>query len=350
MGTEAKMCYTYGMLTSHHTRTALKYMTTVLGGLSLALVAYGFSFGPTYVDPAAMEGRLLPKHTTGQTKWITITAEEVASGTTIPADSNVIVHIPDDVKRITRRVLFGRSGDTIRYWGYCLPENYAEAKANTTRGFPGDLFLSEAEREYRRKKLANEQRRTFSVFKNITQDDLDQTQTKPASMVRHQLEIFEGGTSCYVMTEKAIPVGVDRDDDGLNSALERRHGSDDLIADTDGDGISDSLEVFRLFSFPTKRDSDGDGIIDGIEDSNRNGRFDVGETEVMVWDTDRDGLCDGLCKINKGKDLRGEDKNLNGVYEPDLNEYNPRTADSDGDGIQDDHEVYLCVVGGGDDC
>lgn len=333
-------------INTHITRNALQWATASLGTLSLALVAYGFLHGAT----PSLEARLLPDSMRGEVKWVTIPAKRIMSGATIPADTNVIIHIPEEITRITRRVLFGRKGDTVRYWGYCFPHNLEESNQNIRRGFPGDLFLSEAEREYRRLKLAQEQRRTFSVFENLTENDLNEVSSRSDALIRHKVEIFEGGTTCYVMTEKSIPVGADIDNDGLNSALERGYGADPTNPDTDGDGILDGLEVLRAHSHPTKRDSDGDGLIDGIEDKNRNGVFEIGETNPVEWDTDRDGLCDGLCKVNKGQDLRGEDKNLNGIYEPDLNEYDPTSKDSDGNGILDDHEVYLCVLGGGDDC
>lgn len=335
-------------INTYFTRTALQWATATLGTLSLALVAYGFSQNSS--ESFSLEGRLLPDHMREQSKWVTINANRIMSGTTIPASTNTIIHIPEQITRISRRVLFGRKGENIRYWGYCFPHNLEEADQNNRRGFPGDLFLSEAERAHRRQQLINEQRRTFSVFENLTEQDLNEVQSKSQARIRHQVEIFEGGTTCYVMTEKSLPVGADMDNDGLNSALERGYGSDPKNPDTDGDGILDGLEVMRLHSHPTKRDSDGDGLIDGIEDKNRNGIIEIGETNPIEWDTDRDGLCDGLCKVNKGQDLRGEDKNLNGEYEPDLNEYDPLKKDSDGDGILDDHEVYLCVIGGGDDC
>ena len=333
-------------LNTHTTRKVLQRATMTLGALSLVLVAYGFSRGGF----ESMEGRLLPKHQMHRSEWETITAAKVLSGSTIPADRNVIVHIPEEITRITRKVLFGRKGDTVRYWGYCFPQNIHDSSNNVRRGFPGDLFLSEAEREFRRQELIAQRRRTFSVFENLTAQDLNETRNRTQSRIRHQVEIFTGGNTCFVMTEKSIPVGADTDGDGLNNALERGYGSDNKNPDTDGDGILDGLEVFRMGSHPTKRDSDGDGIIDGIEDANRNGRFEPGETNPTQWDTDRDGLCDGLCKVNKGQDLRGEDKNLNGEYEPGSGEYNPRKVDSDGDGVLDEHEVFLCVLGGGDDC
>lgn len=332
---------------THLMRRTLQWATMTLGTLSLAIVAYGFS--QSSVTSPSLSGRLLPS-AQNETRWVTLSADRIMSGATIPADTHVIIHIPEEITRITRRVLFGRKGDTVRYWGYCLPHNLDEGYQNSRRGFPGDLFLSEAERAYRRQKLLEERRRNFSIFENLTDNDLNEVEVNPMSRIRHQLEIFEGGDTCYVMTEKSIPVGADIDNDGLNSALERGYGSDVKNPDTDGDGILDGLEVLRLHSHPTKRDSDGDGLIDGMEDKNRNGIVEVDETNPLEWDTDRDGLCDGICKVNKGQDLRGEDKNLNGIYEPDLGEYNPISKDSDGDGILDDHEVYLCVIGGGDDC
>ena len=118
-------------------RTTLKWATMSLGALSIAIVAYGFS-------TESLEGRILPSHIRQEPEYITISAEKILVGTTIPANTFVFIQIPDEITRITRRVLFGRSGDTIRYWGYCpLPD--AEAYQNVQRrGFPGELFLSEA--------------------------------------------------------------------------------------------------------------------------------------------------------------------------------------------------------------
>jgi len=334
------------LLYTHKARQAMQYSTMVLGTLSLALVVYGFSQNPF----PNMEGRLLPQQSQVAMKWVTISESQVLSGTTIPQDTNVIIHIPQEITRITRRVLFGRSGDTVRYWGYCFPDESADTSVKSRNGFPGDLFLSEAEREARRQELVAQRRRTFSIFQNLTEEDLNESQQGSQSYIRHEKEIFTGGDTCYIMTEQSIPIGTDDDKDDLNSALERAHGSDPHNPDTDADGVPDGLEVFRAGTFPTKRDSDGDGIIDGLEDANRNGLFEAGETNPMEWDTDRDGLCDGLCTVNKGRDARGEDKNLNGIYEPDLFEYDPRTKDSDGDGVLDEHEVYLCIINGGTNC
>jgi hypothetical protein len=77
---------------------------------------------------------------------------------------------------------------------------------------------------------------------------------------------------------------------------------------------------------PGQRDLDGDGISDWMEDRDRNGFRDPGETDWMNPDTDGDGIPDGA-----------EDFNLNGVL--DAGETSPLIYDTDGDGIWDGADV-----------
>ena len=51
-------------------------------------------------------------------------------------------------------------------------------------------------------------------------------------------------------------------------------------------------------------DSDGDGLFDSLEDSNRNGVFDPGETDPFDQDTDDDGLSDGEEVLTQRPDAR----------------------------------------------
>jgi hypothetical protein len=99
--------------------------------------------------------------------------------------------------------------------------------------------------------------------------------------------------------------------------------------DTDRDRIPDVVEdanrngrVDPGETDPRKADTDGDGLADGVEDANRDGRRDPGETSPRRGDTDGDGLSDGL-----------EDQNRNGQVDP--GETSPRLADTDGDGLDD---------------
>ncbi len=75
-------------------------------------------------------------------------------------------------------------------------------------------------------------------------------------------------------------------------------------------------------------DADNDGLPDSVEDKNANGMFDPNTTETDAHnpDTDGDGLLDGA-----------EDTNRNGNVDP--GESDPRKTDSDGDGIPDGTEV-----------
>lgn len=137
----------------------------------------------------------------------------------------------------------------------------------------------------------------------------------------------------------------DSDCDGLTDAEEfgTTYGGGQRtnagIADTDGDGIKDGVEVGRTSSvdtacgfvgdadsatrtLPTEADSDLDGLPDGVEDADRNGRVDAGESDPVNPDTDGDGLKDG-----------DEDLDDDGVVDP--GESDPRKKDTDGDLIND---------------
>ncbi|WP_224364854.1 adventurous gliding motility lipoprotein CglD [Hyalangium versicolor] len=127
------------------------------------------------------------------------------------------------------------------------------------------------------------------------------------------------------------------------------------LADTDGDGLPDGLEVGDdqavpgtncvvtkdesafLKTDPTLADTDGDGLKDGVEDANKNGKVDSNETNPVLKDSDCDGLIDGPTAGG----TKGEDQNANGVK--DTGETDPRLADTDGDGILDGIESGVTV-------
>ncbi len=305
---------------------------------------------------AALDARVVGGVAAREPPWRSYDPPEIMSGVTIPADTHVILHLPLEIKRISRRTLFGPAKN-IRYWGYCFAEGKPDAKR--APGFPGEIFLSEAERAVRE----SARLRTFPAFSirnPPTSEQLKQMATQPDGRIRHQKEIFFGGTACYVMSSAPLPVGADMDADLLNSKLEAVNGTDPWNDDTDGDGILDGVEVASGRTDPMLRDTDSDNIIDGIEDANRDGRMDATETDPSVKDTDRDGMCDGYCRFSIGgrsctnfsttrnciPELnilwKGEDKNLNGTVEK--GETDPRKADSDNNGILDDQEFYNCLL------
>jgi len=322
----------------------MRWATVCLGALCMVVVTYAL----VGYEEEKLEGRLLPAYMRGETPWKTITAEEVTQGWTVPPHTNVIFHLPQTIESIARKTLFGNKGIRVRYWGYCFPDNYSVALRTPGRGFPGRLFLSEEERRQRREDERARRRGSFSVYRNLDENSLNELDLT-RGRIRHQMEIFKGGQSCYIMTEEPLPIGIDIDDDGVNTLLEKEWGSDPELKDSDRDGLEDGIEIFSLGTDPSLRDTDGDGIIDGLEDANRNGRIDMGETNATNRDSDRDGLCDGLCRSGRnGMELKGEDVNLNGVV--DSGELDPRNPDSDGDGILDEQEYFNCMLGSSDNC
>ncbi len=62
----------------------------------------------------------------------------------------------------------------------------------------------------------------------------------------------------------AVPSN-DQDQDGLTDDEEAQAGTSPTIADSDGDGLSDKLEVQTYHTQPLQSDSDGDGYSDGEE-------------------------------------------------------------------------------------
>ncbi len=156
---------------------------------------------------------------------------------------------------------------------------------------------------------------------------------------------------------------TDTDGDGLSDSDEIKYHTDQNDADSDDDGLLDGEEIDWNKNTDGKgdinaldHDSDDDGIFDGTEmgitkdmlhedtDLNKNHfREDAdppskhpGEdsskytTSMIKWDTDGDQLSDGV-----------EDKNRNGRYDKDLNETDPNFPDRDGDGIEDSEDIDI---------
>lgn len=95
-------------------------------------------------------------------------------------------------------------------------------------------------------------------------------------------------------TETAVQVAIeiqqtldafDQDSDGLTALQETAEGTDTTKADTDGDGLSDGVEVREALTDPLNPDSDGDGLSDGVEVRET-------RTDPLNPDTDGDGISD----------------------------------------------------------
>lgn len=115
----------------------------------------------------------------------------------------------------------------------------------------------------------------------------------------------------------------DNDRDGLNNYLEDYYNTDKNNKDTDGDRLSDYIELSLIETDPNKKDSDKNGTSDDLEDKDKDGINNVSElenqTDPALSDTDNDELDD--CEEIK-------------TYRT-----NPVVADTDGDGANDGWEV-----------
>lgn len=196
------------------------------------------------------------------------------------------------------------------------------------------------------------------------------------------------------LTQKKLPDQItitdflDSDSDGLPDELERRFGSEIMLSDTDGDGVSDGLEVGHNYNAPLDtdgdgrlnlldEDDDGDGIPsiiegtddtdgDGVanfldQDSDADGISDHDEAGLSMLDADHDRVDDKFdADITGGQDANGDgiddsvvlaDTNQNGVADflentslalaekPKVNAKLALNHDSDNDGIPDIAEI-----------
>ncbi|MBL8919294.1 MAG: tandem-95 repeat protein [Myxococcaceae bacterium] len=118
------------------------------------------------------------------------------------------------------------------------------------------------------------------------------------------------------------PKRTDSDGDTLPDGVEdaNRNGRDDegetdaSKADTDGDFIDDATEKSgENPTNPELADTDGDGLVDGEEDADRDGRFETGETDPNNPDTDGGGANDGLERSRGSNPLdRNDDLEVRG--------------------------------------
>lgn len=134
------------------------------------------------------------------------------------------------------------------------------------------------------------------------------------------------------------PHNADTDGDGLWDSVEPHIGTDPTNWDSDGDGLNDGLEV-NSRTDPNDPDTDDDGLWDGQEVPKNDHDWCYTGTNPLKMDTDGDGVTDYL-------DDEDGDLLANGLewkYDPftkrPLGWTYPLVADTDKDTVPDGHEV-----------
>ncbi len=184
-------------------------------------------------------------------------------------------------------------------------------------------------------------------------------------------EVYTYGTSPCVADTDCDTIS-DGDEVATWSDADARNHSDPLVMDTDGDGLTDDLEIDPGCTFVNDDDSDDDGLQDGYEDTNRDGTITQtlggaisqgsGETSVCAADSDGDGLLDGeeeglfgqgACNAlsplgtvttTPALDDDSDDDGLSDYEEQVVTHTDPLNWDSDGDSLSDANEM-LALTG-----
>ena len=132
------------------------------------------------------------------------------------------------------------------------------------------------------------------------------------------------------------PLVVDTDNDGLQDGLEvNAYKTNPLAADSDGDGLSDKQEVITYGTNPLVTDSDGDNLSDGPE-------VTTYKTNPLSTDSDNDNLSDFAEVTTYGTNPLVADTDNDGLSDySELNVYrtNPLDNDTDHDKLSDGMEV-----------
>ena len=149
---------------------------------------------------------------------------------------------------------------------------------------------------------------------------------------------------------------ADRDGDGVPDVLELRSGSDPRFRDTDRDGLTDRFEILvaLLSHHPAKGDTDGDGMSDALEDLDGDGLSAAGEqlaaSNPLAPDTDGDDLLDGAeveTHRTKATDADTDGDGLDDGAELRAGT-DPLDPDSDDDGVLDGADATTQTVAEGD--
>ncbi len=148
-----------------------------------------------------------------------------------------------------------------------------------------------------------------------------------------------GADPLYGYGKLQLPL-IDTDGDQLTNKQEIGLGTNALVADTDGDGLSDYAEAITHNTNPLLVDTDGDGLSDYAE-------VVTYTTNPLLADTDADGLTDYVEVITYLTNPKLADTDSDGLSDQSellTHSTNPLLADTDGEGLSDYVEVITYLT------
>ncbi|RLQ94771.1 hypothetical protein [Falsibacillus albus] len=171
-----------------------------------------------------------------------------------------------------------------------------------------------------------------------------------ASVKKLEDDAIEALMESLIVLERFKPVSpravdkcsMDNDNDLLNNCLEETYGTDPNKADSDGDGLTDGMEILIYKTNALKKDTDDDGLTDYFEVQyylQWNGSFDKEKGFLpnapfnpLKVDANNNGIADG----KDDADGDGVQNSLEQKFKT-----NPLKTDSDNDGITDYDEIFI---------
>ncbi len=156
-----------------------------------------------------------------------------------------------------------------------------------------------------------------------------------------QGKIYDGMGLSFVVGYGTNPLVADTDGDGISDGVEvNTYGSNPKATDTDADGLPDAQEA-ALGTSLNNPDSDVDGLLDGWEVANSFNPLSTPGGGESAVDTDGDGLTN-LQEQTAGSNPRNSDSDGDGLSDSAeflTHHTNPLVADTDGDGMTDKQET-----------
>ena len=209
-----------------------------------------------------------------------------------------------------------------------LDAKYQNTKTVLVKKIENKILVNTDKKSVNKKQIKNQTTQTDSEASKVAKVKSESVSTKKITNKTSKIiksPSTEKSSKSPKPEDMIVNRHTDSDNDGLSNSLEKILGTNHLSRDSDGDKVSDAIEIGLDINSP--QDSDRDGIIDALDD-----------------DDDNDGVLTKFEDLNKDSTAINDDTDADGVPnyldanddgDNFLTKAEGSTADSDGDGILD---------------